>query len=259
MKKLKVLLVDDELTIREGFKKLFHWEEHGCVVVGEASDGIEAINQVDICQPDVIIMDINIPILNGFEVIRILKAKYPTMAFIVVSGYDDFIYCKEAIKLKIADYILKPVNYEEFGEVLDNLKISSYQESLLYRKTIVGEKDKLIFEITKYIQEHLQEEITLKVLAEKFYLNPVYVSQLFKNEIGVNFLTYLTNIRIERAKILLMSSGKSISDIAEKVGFKDYRVFSKVFKKMEAIPPSQFHRHITEISDGHKNETDNLK
>ncbi len=255
MKKLKVLLVDDELTMREGFKKLFQWEEHDCVVVGEASDGVEAINQVDICRPDVIIMDINIPIMNGLEVIRILRAKYPEMAFIVVSGYDDFNYCKEAIKLKITDYILKPVNYEEFGEVIDELKIALYQESLRHKENIIGEKDKLIFEITKYIQEHLQEEITLKVLAEKFFLSPVYVSQLFKNEIGVNFLTYLTNIRIERAKILLMSSGTSVSDIAEKVGFKDYRVFSKVFKKMESIPPSQFHKHITEISDGHKNET----
>lgn len=247
MKKRKVLIVDDELTIREGFKKLFPWEEHDCIIVGEASDGLEAINQIDICRPDVVILDINIPIMNGLEVIKISKAKYPEMAFIVVSGYDDFSYCKEAFKLKITDYILKPVNYEEFGEVIDNLKITLYQESLRHKENIIGKKDKLIFEITKYIQQHLKDEITLKVLAEKFFLSPVYVSQLFKNEIGVNFLAYLTNIRIERAKILLMSSAKSVADIAEEVGFKDYRVFSKVFKKMESVPPSQYHKHITDI------------
>lgn len=247
MKKLKVLLVDDELTIREGFKKLFHWEEHDCEVVGEASDGVEAINQVDLCQPDVVIMDINIPIMNGLEVIKILKAKYPGIAFIVVSGYDDFNYCKEAIKLKITDYILKPVDYGEFGEVIDNLKITLFQEGQQQREHLQGKKDKLIFDITKYLQEHLEEEITLKILADRFFLSPVYISQLFKNEIGVNFLAYLTNLRIEKAKKLLLTSGKTVAEIAESVGFKDYRLFSKVFKRMEAVSPSQYHRHIKEV------------
>lgn len=67
MKKLRVLLVDDEIMIREGFKKLFDWEAHECVVVGEAADGMEAITKIDEEQPDIVIMDINIPIINGPE------------------------------------------------------------------------------------------------------------------------------------------------------------------------------------------------
>ena len=244
MRKLKVLIVDDELTIREGFKRLFPWEEHDCEVVGEASDGIEAINKIDLCMPEIVIMDINIPVINGLEVIKIAKAKYPHIGFIVVSGYDDFSYCKEAIKLKVSDYILKPVNYEEFGEVIDNLKIALYQEKVQH-SNVVGQKDKQIFDITKYIQEHLSEEITLKILADKFFLSPVYISQMFRSEVGVNFLAYLTNMRIERSKSLLMTSGKSVSEIAESVGFKDYRTFTKVFKKMEMVSPSQYYKHIT--------------
>ena len=65
MKKLRVLLVDDEIMIREGFKRLFDWEAHDCEVAGEAGDGMEALTQIDALRPDIVIMDINIPIMNG--------------------------------------------------------------------------------------------------------------------------------------------------------------------------------------------------
>ena len=173
MKKLRVLLVDDEIMIREGFKKLFDWEAHECVVVGEAADGMEAITKIDEEQPDIVIMDINIPIINGLKVIQLSRVKYPSMAFVIVSGYDDFSYCREALRLQITDYMLKPVNYDE---------------------------------------------------------------------IGVNFLTYLTNIRMEHAKKLLLSTSLSIAEVSEQSGYGDYRVFTKVFKKSEGITPSQYRR-----------------
>lgn len=231
MKKLRVLLVDDEIMIREGFKKLFDWEAHECVVVGEAADGMEAITKIDEEQPDIVIMDINIPIINGLKVIQLSRVKYPSMAFVIVSGYDDFSYCREALRLQITDYILKPVNYEEFGSCIDRLKISLYNNEV--KEKPVVKKERVITGITKYMQEHLSEE---------FHLNSQYISQLFKNEIGVNFLTYLTNIRMEHAKKLLLSSSLSIAEVSEQSGYGDYRVFTKVFKKSEGITPSQYRR-----------------
>ena len=127
MKKLRVLLVDDEIMIREGFKRLFDWESHDCQVVGEAADGMEALTKIDSLQPDIAIMDINIPIMNGLKVIQLARIKHPDMAFVIVSGYDDFAYCREALRLQITDYILKPVNYEEFGTCIDNLKIALFR------------------------------------------------------------------------------------------------------------------------------------
>ena len=126
MNKLRVLLVDDEIMIREGFKRLFDWESHGCQVVGEAADGMEALAKIQELLPDIVIMDINIPIMNGLKVIQTARSKYPQIAFIIVSGYDDFSYCQQALRLQITDYILKPVNYEEFGTCIDNLKISLF-------------------------------------------------------------------------------------------------------------------------------------
>ena len=108
MKKLKVLLVDDEIMIREGFKKLFDWGAHDCVVVGEAADGMEAMGQIDALKPDIVIMDINIPIMNGLKVIQLSRVKHPNIAFVIVSGYDDFSYCQQALRLQITDCLKPP-------------------------------------------------------------------------------------------------------------------------------------------------------
>ena len=240
MKKLRVLLVDDEIMIREGFKRLFDWQAHGCEVVGEAADGVQALSQIEQLQPDIVIMDINIPIMNGLKVIQIARMRNENIAFVIVSGYDDFSYCREALKLQITDYLLKPVDYEEFGACIDHLRISLFERGAA--RTDEQEEGRTILQLTRYLQEHLQEEISLNLLADTFHLSAAYISQLFKSEIGVNFLSYLTNIRMERAKKLLVSTDLPIAEVAEKSGYADYRVFAKAFKKAEGATPSQYRR-----------------
>ena len=244
MKKLNVLLVDDEIIIREGFKRLFDWEAHGCQVVGEAADGMEALEKIDSLRPDIVIMDINIPIMNGLKVIQTARIKYPQMAFVIVSGYDDFSYCQQALRLQITDYILKPVNYAEFGSCIDNLKISLFQQQT---DATPQQEERTIVGLTRYLQAHLAEELSLSVLAEQFHLSPQYISQLFKSEIGVNFLAYLTNIRMEQAKKLLLTTSLSIADVAQQSGYGDYRVFTKVFRKSEGITPSQYRQDFLQV------------
>ena len=247
MKKLRVLLVDDEIIIRRGFRQLFDWEAHDCEVVGEAADGMEALSQIDSLNPDIVIMDINIPIMNGIKVIQLSRMKHPETAFIIVSGYDDFAYCREALRLQITDYILKPVDYEEFGACIDNLKIALFQQKS--SEETEGGEERIINKIVRFVQNHLAEEISLSVLAEEFHFSTQYVSQLFKNEIGVNFLTYLTNIRMEKAKKLLLSTDLPIAEVSEQTGYGDYRVFTKVFKKSEGVTPTQYRR---DFMDGSK-------
>lgn len=247
MKTLNVLLVDDEIKIREGFKRLFDWEEHGCEVVGEAADGMEAINQIELLKPDIVIMDINIPIMSGLKVIELSRMKYPSVAFIIVSGYDDFAFCQRALRLQITDYILKPVNFEEFGICIDRLKVALYESGLEAKKDAEEQETRVIISITKYLQEHMEEEISLGILAEKFHLSTQYISQLFKSEIGVNFLAYLTNLRMEKAKKLLVTTALPITEVAGKAGYSDYRVFTKVFKKAENMTPSQYRRGFMDI------------
>ena len=246
MKKLRVLLVDDEIMIREGFKRLFDWQAHNCEVVGEAADGMEALAQIDALRPDIVIMDINIPIMNGLKVIQVSRVKHPNTAFVIVSGYDDFSYCREALRLQITDYILKPVNYEEFGGCIDTLKISLFERRVLETPEPEAQEGRTITSITRYLQEHMGEDVSLGVLSEEFHLNPQYISQLFKSEIGVGFLAYLTGIRMERAKKLLLTTDLPVAEVSEQCGYGDYRVFTKVFKKNENVTPSQYRRDFRE-------------
>ena len=213
-------------------------------MVGEAADGMEALAKIDTLDPDIAIMDINIPIMNGLKVIQLSRIKHPDTAFVIVSGYDDFSYCREALRLQITDYILKPVNYEEFGACIDNLKIALFQRQSPKHQD--RQEERTITLITRYLQEHLAEEISLSILAEEFHLSAQYISQLFKSEIGVGFLAYLTNIRMEQAKKLLLSTPLPIAEVSEQSGYGDYRVFTKVFKKSEGITPSQYRRDFLE-------------
>ena len=81
-----------------------------------------------------------------------------TTAFVIVSGYDDFSYCREALKLQITDYLLKPVDYEEFGACIDHLRIALFEKGAA-RADAIGEGEKTIWSLTRYLQEHLSEEI----------------------------------------------------------------------------------------------------
>ena len=112
--------------------------------------------------------------MNGLKVIQCSRMKHPEIAFVIVSGYDDFSYCREALRLKITDYILKPVNYEEFGTCIDNLKIALFQQGASQEEDRVEERP--IIGITRYLQEHLSEDISLSVLSEEFHLSAQYIS-----------------------------------------------------------------------------------
>ena len=94
--------------------------------------------------------------------------------------------------------------------------------------------------------------LLITVLSEEFHMNAQYISQLFKSEIGVNFLVYLTNIRMENAKKLLLSTPLSVAEVAERSGYGDYRVFTKAFKKSEGVTPSQYRRNFLDAGSGGK-------
>ena len=123
-----------------------------------------------------------------------------------------------------------------------DLKISLFERRVSAAAEPEKQEERTITGITRYLQEHLAEELSLSVLAEQFHLNPQYISQLFKSEIGVNFLAYLTSIRMEKAKKLLLSTSLSVAEVAEQSGYGDCRVFTKVFKKSEGVTPSQYRR-----------------
>ncbi len=124
----KLMLVDDESEIREGLQEIIHFEDLGFTVVGEAKNGIEALQICETLSPDVIITDIRMPMMDGLTMCREIKKRLPTSRFIILSGYDDFEYAQQAIELNSMRYLLKPISSVEFTKILQNVRATLDEE-----------------------------------------------------------------------------------------------------------------------------------
>lgn len=118
----KIMLVDDEEEVRTSIISQVNWEKLGFCVVADAENGEEALEKIDIYEPDVIMTDIRMPYMDGLSLIKKVRSKYPNIKFLIFSGFDDFEYAKEAIALSVSEYILKPINSEELSEIFVKIK-----------------------------------------------------------------------------------------------------------------------------------------
>ena len=154
MKQYSVLLVDDEEEVIQIIMKKTDWESMGFYVAGYAHNGVEALEMAEEYQPDVVMTDIKMPYMDGLELSRHLKKMYRTVKIIIFSGFDEFEYAKESIKLDVEEYMLKPVDANELREVFGRVKDKLDRE--------MGEK-RNIDQLQKYYME------SLPLLQENFY------------------------------------------------------------------------------------------
>ena len=153
---IKVFLVEDEFVIREGIKKNIDWEGHGYQFVGEASDGEIAYPLIKKEKPDIVITDIRMPFMNGLELSKLIKKEMPLTEIIILSGFEEFEYAKEAIKLGVAQYLTKPISGDELLKELD----------LLSAKIEENKREREIRE--KYLSEMKEDTVNeRKVFFEK--------------------------------------------------------------------------------------------
>jgi two-component system, response regulator YesN len=115
---LKVIIADDEIIIREGLKDSIKWDKLGLELLGCVKNGVELLNLMETSTPDICLIDICMPKINGLELIKRIRAIDPNIICIVITGHDEFDYAHEAIKLNVFDYILKPVNESMLNKCL---------------------------------------------------------------------------------------------------------------------------------------------
>ena len=140
---LKVFLVEDEFVMREGIKNNIDWNSHGYEFCGEASDGELAFPMIQKLNPDIVITDIKMPFMDGLELSRLIKKELPFTEIIILSGYEEFEYAKEAIKIGVSQYLTKPINGEELLREVDLLaeKISEKRKEREIREKYVREME----------------------------------------------------------------------------------------------------------------------
>lgn len=154
----KVFLVEDETVIREGLRDRIPWDQFGYRFVGEAADGEMALPLIRKTKPDVLITDIKMPFMDGLSLSKIVSKEFPRMKIIIISGYDDFEYARQAIEVGVDQYLLKPVTRMKLKNVLLELKdkIEQDQEQEDYRTQFQNE-----------IQEY--EQFSRRRFMEKFW------------------------------------------------------------------------------------------
>ena len=394
----KLLIADDEPRIRKGLRNSLDWNELDIEIVGEAEDGEIALEQTKKLSPDLILLDICMPFLNGLELIKKLNEEDQTAIIVIITGHDEFSYMHEALKLKVFDYLLKPVGkddlkdvvskaiqeltklerkkvyidwaskqvdenfsvlkqgfyknwingrlaYQEIINQLDFLKIKLEEDigmvvirvierlnyetysknwdrellnfalnnvatelmtkfnpeityiddanniviiskttnisdwlnigneieekiySYLHYTVVLGQKripngilgapdtykyiisdmDKMsgykpvVILAIKYINANCSvNDLNLTDVAEKFSVSPSYLSRLLKQESGLTFIDYLTNIRIKKAICLMDDPSLKIYQIAEAVGYNNQHYFCKAFKKIMGHSPTEY-------------------
>lgn len=212
----KVLLVDDEKWVRATIKKLLPIEQLELNLVGEASNGIEALELTHQLVPDIVITDLRMPGLDGIELIRSLKATFPNILTIIISGYSDFTYAQQAIKLEAFDYILKPVNEKDLFDVLSKAKKSliTKRERLSRESMAENEYKKSVEQLRQiFLNDTLtKENLTLDQLKTKFQ----YFKLPLEVSLKIGLLAFVIDYPINNSIINkeALSSFKNIIDLS---------------------------------------------
>ncbi|MFR8237625.1 MAG: response regulator [Dorea sp.] len=241
----KIFLADDEIWVIMGLKKLIEKIGAPFQVVGEASNGVMALEEIEKKKPDVLITDIRMPGMDGLELMKEIRKKKLDTKVVLVSGYAEFDYAQKAIRMGAVDYLLKPVEAETFAKMLENLekmlderggKQEEQPEEILNPSALEN--------IVEEIQSRYNENITLTGFSEKHNISAGHLSNLLKERLGMSFSEYITAKRVQKAKELLADERLSVEKVANEVGYKDYFYFTKVFKKAVGISPSKYRKNL---------------
>lgn len=343
---IRVLIADDEKRIRDGLSATIPWNALGMEVVGTAAHGEAALALARETRPQIILTDVRMPRMDGLEFLKQAKAFLPRVKVVILSGYDDFAYAQQAVKLGVSDYLVKPVGAEEITSVLkalaadlrdeetaapapvsdpssrsparlaeavrrgdqaaafaalgewrrqgpplpweearrqaidlvdlliQNLRQDGFEfrdgespSPALVHSTVLGlgtvaeveawlddqvgvlsvfvaqnyrNNHRLIVRrALEFIDARWSGDLTAEQVAAAVGLSPNYFSHLFKKVRGQGFKDHLNALRIEKAQALLAGGGLKVYEVAQLVGFSDYKYFSAVFKKVTGTSPTQ--------------------
>jgi two-component system response regulator YesN len=243
MRNLRIVVVEDEYYVRKGLVHRFDWARLGCEVVGEASNGKEGLAVIQELAPDLVIADIEMPIMSGLEMAERLQLLQSPAAFLFLTAHEKFSYAQKAIKLEAVDYLLKPFRPEDLEQCILRLKSRLHLEETAAAGAIFIEiqpQSSYIRDAVQYVHQHYAEDIANSTVADALSLSEAYFCRLFKKEAGCTFTQYLTNYRMHIAAKLLVQSHDKINTIAEQVGFADGNYFSLTFKKLTGLSPREY-------------------
>jgi two-component system, response regulator YesN len=244
---MKLLIVEDEIQIRKGLSCDVDWSSIGIQMIFSAANGLEGYKVFSREECDIIITDIRMPVMDGLELTRRVKAVSPHTEILIISGFSDFNYAKKAIQFGVLDYELKPLKVAKLLDIVAKAikKITSREGEKNQLSDDIHQYPSPIRDILDYIQENYKNEgISVKNIAQLYQLSPNYVSRLFSREMGISLTEYINHIRIEHAKELLKRNDLLVYEVSGMVGYSNEFYFMKVFKRLIGKTPNAFRNDI---------------
>ncbi len=257
--KFRVCFSEDEPLMRSYIQNNLSVIHPDFVIGDVVSNGKEALDLLFSRNYDVFITDIKMPYISGLEVVTKIREAGRDIPVLILTGYDDFSYAKNAIKLGVMEYLLKPLNDAEMHDALDKIKTHIVEQ----RNTLVVPDNStpdiiaqlilshfsaskvsdtsLVQKAVDYISAHYTENISQGDVAQALGISPSYLSGIFHEETGESYSRFITKLRMTQAGVLLKTNPNlPIREIAGQVGYFSEKHFMSVFKSFYGITPNEY-------------------
>lgn len=255
---MNVILVDDEEVALNALRRRVDWKKYGFEEVLAANSARQAQNVFQSHAIDVMISDIEMPGGSGLDLFEWVKVYYPAVECVYVTCHPEFDYVRKALQLGSADYLLKPIDYEELDGILSRLVERRRKRTPPPRQAAgpaIGakprEKADVIGTVKRYVQEHIREDIYIADIAGQVFLSEQYLMRTFKKATGLSILEFITNERLRQAQALLAGTDLPINRVADAVGYGNYSYFTRLFKRSTGLTPQAFRQDHVEIAKNH--------
>jgi two-component system response regulator YesN len=234
---IKVFLVDDEIEIREGIRERVNWQEEGFEYCGDAPDGEIALPLIEKMQPDILITDIKMPFLNGLDLSKIVKEKFPNTKIVILSGHDEFEYAREALRLSVDEYCLKPLSSKDLLEVLHRVA-AKLNEQQLQQSSKMG-KDNFLNELCLGTLTSIE---AIEKAAE-------YQMELISSYYAIMVVNFNTDLQTsgKGIRVLIKSIEVMINRLIESKKQTTYHLFQKSLKEAVILIKGEDTNVISEL------------
>lgn len=271
---ITMVVIDDERHIREGLESL-DWSSIGILFSGTASDSSTGATLIREVRPDIVISDIRMPGINGVELSKIIRRELPLTRILLLTGYQTFDHAREAVRLGIDDFLLKPTSPQELFDAVSKVKAKVIEErkrrnneskiaieiatsrNLIETHRLQQKYDdhvrsqmevsagymgdnEIVLRVLSFLESDYHRAVSIKEIAQKVNLNADYLGRVLKKETGSTFSELLQDIRLREAIRLLRFTQLTIYEISEKIGLADSDYFSRLFKRTYGMTPSDF-------------------
>ena len=231
-----LLIVDDELTIRQGLAS-FHWEQLGFKAVATLENGEQALEYILSNSVDVVLCDIRMPVMDGLSFAKEIWERKLNVTIILLTGYKDMGYIRQAMRYGCRDYLLKPTRFKQLEELFLHLK---QELDTKWEDRGASASDEGIIRAAKfYIHSHL-DSVSLEAVALYLNRSPTYFSKFFKDRTGMHFSDYCQKERLALAKTLLDDPRNQVQDISLQTGYSNAANFARAFKMQCGLSPTEY-------------------